>query len=160
MADNQAATGNQEAPRQAFSVQKVYLRDVSFEGPNSPAVFSGGKWEPDTNMSLGTNHRKIGDEFYEVVLNVTVTTKSGDQTAYLVEVQQAGVFMLRGFSEEEMGPMLGSFCPNILFPFAREEIASLVTKGGFPQLLLEPINFDAVYAQSLERKSAEAKDET
>jgi preprotein translocase subunit SecB len=143
-------------PQQAFSIQKVYLRDVSFEGPNSPAIFAGSSWEPDINLSIGSNHRKVGDEFYEVVLNVTVTTKIGDKTAYLAEVQQAGVFLLRGFAEADLGPMLGSFCPNILFPFAREEVANLVTKGGFPQLLLEPINFDAVYAQSMQKQPAGA----
>jgi len=156
MADEQAPPPASESPQQAFSIQKVYLRDVSFECPNSPKIFTGGSWEPNINLSIATNHRQVGDDFYEVVLTITVTSKIGEETAYLVEAQQAGVFLLRGFPEADLEPMLGSFCPNILFPFAREEIANLVTKGGFPQLLLEPINFDAVYAQSLEKKQAEA----
>jgi preprotein translocase subunit SecB len=88
---------------------------------------------------------------YEVALTVTITVKSNDKTAYLVEVNQAGIFALSGFSDQEMGPMVGSFCPNILFPYAREAVSDLVAKGGFPQLLLAPVNFDALYSQHLQQ---------
>ena len=156
MADDNAAGTAAQPPKQEFSIQKVYLRDVSFEGPNSPQLFAEGKWEPTINLQLGTTNRQVGENFYEVTLAVSVSAKIGDKTAYLIEVQQAGVFRLSGFGKEELGPMLGSFCPNILFPFAREEVAELATKGGFPQLLLEPINFDAVYAQGLQQRQPAA----
>ena len=151
MADNDTAT----PPKHEFSIQKVYLRDVSFESPNAPQVFGEEKWEPNINLQIGTTNRKVAEDFHEVVLSISVTAKLGERTAYLVEVQQAGVFRLRGFGDDELGPMLGSFCPNILFPFAREEVASLSTKGGFPQLLLEPINFDAVYAKQQRKQEAD-----
>jgi len=100
--------------------------------------------------------RWLADDLFEVVLTVTVTSKLGDRTAYLAEVQQAGLFTLRGFDEPQMGHMLHAFCPNILFPFAREELASLIGKGGFPALLLNPINFDGLYMQRLQQQQAAA----
>ena len=109
------------------------------------------KWEPQVDFNLGTNVEPLEDNIYEVVLTVTVTVKCGEKTAYLVEVVQAGVFTLEHFNEQEMGPMMGSFCPNILFPYSREVISDLVNKGGFPQLLLAPVNFDALYAQHLQQ---------
>ncbi len=133
-----------------FSIQKVYTKDISFETPNSPKIFTE-KWEPAVDFNLGTNVQPLEDDLYEVSLTVTVTVKCGEQTAYLVEVSQAGVFTLKGFSDEERGPMMGSFCPNILFPYAREVVSDLVNKGGFPQLLLAPVNFDALYAQHLQQ---------
>ncbi|MDQ7089067.1 MAG: protein-export chaperone SecB [Methylococcales bacterium] len=137
-----------------FSIQKIYTKDISFETPNSPQIFID-KWEPQVDFNLGTNVTPLEDNLYEVVLSVTVTVKCGEKTAYLVEVAQAGVFTLTGFSEDEMGPMMGSFCPNILFPYAREVISDLVSKGGFPQLLLAPVNFEALYTQHLQQVEAE-----
>lgn len=136
-----------ETPAQQFSIQKLYLRDVSFENPNSPQVYTGNGWEPKMNMGIESSSRRVGDDQFEVVLKVTVEAKIEDNTAYLIEVHQAGLFLAHGFDEAALGPLLGSFCPNILYPFAREEVSSLAIKGGFPQLLLEPINFDALYAQ-------------
>lgn len=133
-----------------FSIQKIYTKDISFETPNSPQIFID-KWEPQVDFNLGTNVQPLEDNLYEVSLTVTVTVKCGEKTAYLVEVVQAGVFTLVGFSDQEMGPMVGSFCPNILFPYAREVVSDLVNKGGFPQLLLAPVNFDALYAQHLQQ---------
>jgi preprotein translocase subunit SecB len=157
MSDNQA-NGQGAAPAEKeFSIQKVYIKDVSFETPNSPAVFTQ-KWEPNVNLELSTAGRALAEGVHEVVLSLTVTAKLGDKTAYLVEAQQAGVFTIRGFTEQELAPMLGSFCPNILFPFAREAVADLVTKGGFPPLLLAPVNFDALFAQHMQslKQSADA----
>lgn len=133
-----------------FSIQKIYTKDVSFETPNSPKVFTE-KWEPKVDFNLGSNVQPLDNSMYEVTLTVTVTVKCGELTAYLVEVCQAGIYSLAGFTEEELGPMVGSFCPNILFPYAREAVSDLVTKGGFPQLLLAPVNFDALYTQHLQQ---------
>ena len=139
-----------QAQEKQFSIQKIYTKDISFESPATPNVFTE-KWEPAVDFNLGTNASPLQDSMFDVALTVTVTVKTGDTTAYLVEATQAGIFSLASFSEEEMGPMLGSFCPNILFPYAREVISDLVAKGGFPQLLLAPVNFDALYAQHIQQ---------
>lgn len=133
-----------------FSIQKIYTKDMSFETPNSPKIFTE-KWEPSVDFNLGTNVTTLENSLYEIAITVTITVKSASTTAYLVEIIQAGIFSLSGFTDQEMGPMVGSFCPNILFPYAREAVSDLVAKGGFPQLLLAPINFDALYAQHLEQ---------
>jgi preprotein translocase subunit SecB len=134
-----------------FAIQRIYTKDLSFETPNSPAIFTE-KWEPQVNVDLNTSANKLGEGVYEVVLSVTVTTKLGEKAAYLAEVQQAGIFVLEGFSEQDLGGMLHSYCPNLLFPYAREVVSDLVAKGSFPQLLLQPINFDALYAQHLQQQ--------
>ena len=136
---------------QQFQLQKIYLKDTSFETPNSPGIFTEN-WEPDVNVELQTAGKPLADNVHEVVLTVTVTTKVGDKTAYLAEVHQAGVFTLDGFNENERAHMLGSYCPNILFPYAREAISDFVGKGGFPQLMLAPVNFDALYAQHVQQQ--------
>lgn len=134
-----------------FAIQRIYTKDISFETPNSPAIFTE-KWEPNVNVDLNSSGNRLGEGLYEVTLSLTVTAKLGEKTAYLAEVQQAGIFALGGFSEQELGGVLHSFCPNILFPYAREVISDLVSKGSFPQLLLAPINFDALYAQHLQQQ--------
>jgi preprotein translocase subunit SecB len=141
---------SRDVPQQIFEIQKLYLKDVSFEAPNVPDIFTGA-WKPETNVQLGTETRKIQEAIHEVSLNITVTTSMEKKTSYLVELKQAGVFTLRGFNEAQLGHMLGSFCPNILFPFAREAIADLISKGGFPGFLLAPVNFDALYSQHLQQ---------
>lgn len=154
--DSTAAENNEVQTQ--FAIQRVYLKDVSFETPNSPAVFTA-EWKPDVNVELHSGASRLADGVFEVVLTLTVTCKAGDKTAYLVEIQQAGIFTLAGFDDPTLSGMLGSYCPNILFPYARETISSLVDKGSFPQLLLAPINFDALYAQHMARQqelSAEA----
>ncbi|MGY6275862.1 protein-export chaperone SecB [Methylomonas sp. MgM2] len=133
-----------------FSIQKIYIKDISFETPNSPKIFTQ-KWEPSLDLNLGTNVETLENSMYEVSLSITVTVKIGDAIAYLVEIKQAGIFTIAGFSEQEMGPMLGSFCPNVLFPYAREAVSDIVNKGGFPQLILAPVNFDALYMQHLQQ---------
>ncbi len=146
----------EKAPEEKqFSIQKIFTKDISFETPNSPKIFTE-KWEPTVDFNLGTNVDPIEDGLFEISLSVTVTVKCGEKTAYLVEVAQAGIFSLTGFPEQEMGPMVGSFCPNILFPYAREVVSDLVAKGGFPQLLLAPVNFDALYSQHLQQTQQQA----
>ncbi|SMG62180.1 preprotein translocase subunit SecB [methanotrophic bacterial endosymbiont of Bathymodiolus sp.] len=143
------AEENQVQEKQ-FSIQKIFTKDISFESPESPKIFTE-KWEPTVDFNLGTNSVSLENSMFEVAITVTVTVKTDQTTAYLVEATQAGIFSLAGFADEEMGPMLGSFCPNILFPYAREVISELVAKGGFPQLLLAPVNFDALYAQHVQQ---------
>lgn len=138
-----------------FSIQKIYTKDISFETPSSPNIFTE-KWEPTVDLNLGTNAQNLDGGMLEVSLSITVTVKCKETVAYLVEVKQSGIFSLSGFSEQEMGPMAGSFCPNILFPYAREVISDLVAKGGFPQLLLAPVNFDAIYAQHVQQTQQQA----
>lgn len=144
---NSAAAGQ-------FAIQKIYLKDISFEAPHTPLIFTE-KWAPNVDLQLSSTSQTVDENLYEVVLTVTVTAKLGDKPAFLVEVQQAGIFTIQGVGEN-LGHVLGSFCPNILFPFAREAVADLVTRGGFPQLLLAPVNFDALYAEHLQRMQQNA----
>jgi preprotein translocase subunit SecB len=136
-----------------FIIQKVYIKDVSFETPNSPVIFTQ-QWEPKVEFNLASNAQSLENGLFEVGLTVTVTIKLEDKTAYLAELTQAGVFTITGFGEEELRPMIGSYCPTILFPFAREAVSDLVIKGGFPPLLLAPVNFDALYLQHLQQQGS------
>jgi len=140
-----------------FSIQRIFVKDISLETPNSPMIFTE-KWEPNVEFNLSSNATSVQENLFEVILNITVTVKVGEQTAYLVETSQAGLFGLNGFSEEEMGPMLGSFCPNTLFPYAREVVSDLVIKAGFPPMLLAPVNFDALYAQHMQQMQEQDDD--
>ena len=144
------------AQAREFALQRIYVKDISFETPNSPAIFAD-EWKPESNLNLNSNVSKLDEHTYEVVVTVTVTTKIGDKTAFLVEVQQAGIFAVKGFPDNELGHMLGAYCPNVLFPYAREVVSDLVTKGSFPQLLLTPVNFDALYAQHMQETQARAQ---
>jgi len=137
-----------------FSIEKIYLKDVSFESPDAPAVFTAD-WKPEINMELNSQGQPIDNNVYEVELSITVTAKNKDKTSFLVEIKQCGIFSISGMDDANINGMLGSFCPNILFPYAREAISDLVTKGGFPQLLLAPVNFDALYAQHLQNNEGE-----
>jgi preprotein translocase subunit SecB len=134
-----------------FAIQRIYNKDISFETPNSPQVFTA-EWKPEVNVQLNTAVQELGENHYELVLTVTVTAKQGETTGFLAEVQQAGIFLVAGLPEEEMGPMMGIYCPNILFPYAREVVSDLVNRGSFPQLVLAPINFEAVYAQQQQQQ--------
>jgi len=136
-----------QAPAQQVNLQKIYLKDVSFETPNSPQIFTKD-WQPEVNIDLATNGQPLEGNLYESVLTLTVTAKSAGETAFLAEVHQAGIFEIVGFSEEQLTSILGIFCPTTLFPYAREAISELVSKGGFPQMLLAPVNFEALFAQS------------
>ncbi|MCG7929670.1 MAG: protein-export chaperone SecB [Candidatus Thiodiazotropha lotti] len=148
----------QDAPNREFAVQRIYTKDISFETPNSPAVFQQ-EWKPETAVNLNTEVNKLNDDVFEVTLTVTVTTKLGEQTAYLAEVKQAGIFTAKGFPEQEMGPLLGAFCPNQLFPYVREVVSDLITKGSFPQMVLQPVNFDMIYAQHQQERAKRAETE-
>jgi len=141
----------QQQQAKQFVIQKIYIKDVSFETPNSPVIFTQ-KWEPKVEVNLGSNAQSLENSLYEISLTVTVTVKLEDKTAYLAELTQSGVFTISGFEEHEMGPMIGSYCPTILFPFAREAISDLVIKGGFPPMQLAPVNFDALYLQHLQQQ--------
>ncbi len=139
-----------EAQGPEFAIQRIYVKDSSFESPDSPNIFRE-QWEPKVNIDLQTSSNLLEGNVYEVVLGVTVTVKIKEKTAFLAETKQAGIFSIGQFNDEQRNQLLGSFCPNILFPYARETITSLVTRGGFPQLYLAPINFDAVYQQQIKQ---------
>jgi len=144
-----------EQPEQQFSIQKIFIKDVSFESPNAPAVFTEGEWKPEVNVQINTEAKAINEGLHEVTLTVTVTAKQLEKTAFLVEVKQSGIFQMVGFEQEQMGGMLGAYCPETLFPYAREAISDLVTKGGFPQMLLSPVNFNALYMQHQQQQQAQ-----
>jgi preprotein translocase subunit SecB len=133
---------------------KIYLKDVSLETPHAPQIFNEQR-TPEINVQLSNNSSPVAENVHEVVLTLTVTATVEEKTAYLVEVHQAGVFAVRGLSNEQLGPILGAFCPNTLFPFARETVASLIGKSGFPPLLLNPVNFDVLYKQRLQQVQQE-----
>ncbi|MEB5973880.1 protein-export chaperone SecB [Pantoea dispersa] len=134
-----------------FQIQRVYTKDVSFEAPNAPQVFQK-EWEPEVKLDLDTASSQLADEVYEVVLRVTVTATVGEDTAFLCEVQQAGIFTISGIEGTQMAHCLGAYCPNILFPYARECVTSLVSRGTFPQLNLAPVNFDALFMNYLQQQ--------
>ncbi len=141
-----------------LAIHKIYVKDVSFEAPGSPKAFTE-QWNPQVDVQLSNQSQTLNDELYEVTLGVTATVRSGDKTVYLAEVRQAGIFFIKGFDAEHLGIVLGTACPNILFPFAREAISDLVTRGGFPQLLLAPVNFDMLYQQEIERQRQAGADQ-
>jgi len=144
----------QTDPSGQFALQRIYVKDLSFEVPGAPDAFTG-EWKPDIKLDLNTKNSKISDDTFEVVLNITVTATNQDKVAFLAEVQQAGIFLIKGMPPEQMQHLMGAYCPNVLFPYAREAISDLVNRGSFPQLLLAPVNFDALYAEALKRQSKE-----
>ena len=147
---DQENTAQQGADAQ-FMIQRIYVKDLSFETTNTPAVFQQ-RWEPELTLDINTQHTLLENGVYEVALTVTATVKNQDAVAFLVEVQQAGIFSIQGAPSPQLDHILGSFCPTILFPYAREAITAEVIRGSFPQLVLAPINFDALYVQQMEQK--------
>lgn len=143
-----------ESSEKKFLIRKVYTQNVSFESPNSPAIFAQ-EFEPQMDVNLNVESAKLDDTVYHAMIRLTVTVKVADKTAFLCEVEQAGIFVLTGFDEAELSYMLGSQCPNALFPFAREAVSDLVVRGGFPQLLVDPVNFDALYANHMQQRQAQ-----
>jgi len=138
----------EQQDQRQFAIQRIYVKDVSFEVPNAPDVFRAeNQGQPDNNLNLNSAVNPLDNDSYEVTLTLTLTTKIGEKTAYIAEVQQAGIFTLKGFSDQEKAPMLGAYCPNALFAYAREVISDLVTKGSFPQMVLQPVNFEALFMQ-------------
>jgi|TARA_B110001469_G_scaffold113914_1_gene117541 preprotein translocase subunit SecB len=152
MAEESTPTEEQQA---RFVIQKIYTKDISFETPNTPEIFRD-EWKPQLDLQLGNEYTRIDEDNHEIMLTVTVTAKVEDKVAFLAEVKQAGIFSLTGYSDQEMGPLIGSYCPNTLFPFAREVISDIVLKGGFPQLVLAPVNFDALYMNQIEQAKKQA----
>lgn len=153
MAEDNAAQNQEEAP--AFSIEKVYVKDASLEVPNAPQIFTE-RTQPQINIELANNGQLVEEGVYEVTLKVTVTSKLEDKTAFLVEVSQAGIFSIRNVPDENLEMILGITCPNILFPYAREAVSDLVVRSGFPSVLLNPINFEALFAQQKEQEAADA----
>jgi preprotein translocase subunit SecB len=148
-----------EQVQQQFAMQRIYTRDISFESPATPGIFKK-QWKPAVNVDLNTRSDKIDDNGnFEVVLSITITAKVEEETAFLVEVQQAGIFMITGIEGEDLRRVLGTAAPNILFPYARESIDSLCVKGGFPPVMLAPVNFDALYQQALAQAQAQQTDD-
>ena len=138
-----------EADNKIFKIYKIYLKDVSFETPNTPDIFTV-KWDPKIELQVSNDSTMVRKSTYEVVLSVLVTVKVGKKTAYLVEINHAGIFGLRGYTDEQLDYMLNSYCPNILYPFAREAAVGMVQKGGFEQLILLPVDFDTLHLKQLE----------
>src|SRR5690554_3602228 len=155
MTEQNNAAAQQEEVTTQFSLQRIYIKDLSFEAPKSPEIFRE-EWTPNVELDLNTRQRPLEGDFHEVVLTLTVTVKTGEEVAFIAEVQQAGIFLIQGLDEASKGHALGAFCPNILFPYARETLDGLVVKGSFPALMLAPVNFDALYAQELQRMQAGA----
>ena len=151
-----APATNEEQAGPQFAIQRVYTKDVSFETPNSPAIFQKD-WQPEIQLDLDTRSNKLADNTYEVVLAVTVTATVEGQTAFLAEVQQAGIFTIGNLPEAALAHTIGSFCPTTLFPYARESVANLVNRGSFPQLNLAPVNFEALFASYVKQRAAEAE---
>lgn len=143
----QAAT-SADAPKVEFSLQRIYLKDLSFEAPMGAEAFRR-QWKPQVTQDLNTQTKKLDDDHYDVTLRITITVKDGDDTMYLVEVQQGAIFLIRGIEGEQLTAVLNTQCPTILFPYVRETVDSVITKGTFPALMMPPINFDAVYQQAL-----------
>ncbi len=156
--ENQNAAAEQQAGAQ-FSIQRIYTKDVSFETPNSPAIFQK-EWTPEVKLDLDTRSNKLEEGVFEVVLSLTVTASIGEETAFLCEIQQAGIFTIGEVEEVQLAHMLGAFCPNVLFPYAREAVSNLVNRGTFPQLNLAPVNFDALFAQYMQQRAAQDQQAT
>ncbi|MGP9498156.1 MULTISPECIES: protein-export chaperone SecB [unclassified Halomonas] len=150
-----AASGDK--PQLKFSMQRIYVKDISFEAPNSPSVFKQA-FKPKVNLDLNTTSTKIDDDQYEVVVKVTAQVNDSETgtTSFLAEVEQAGLFRISGIEGAQLEQTLGAFCPNLLFPYARECVDNLVNRGGFPPLMLAPVNFEAMYAQRKQREAQQA----
>ena len=148
---NGAVAPAAEAAGPAFTVEKIYVKDVSFEAPGAPAVFAENV-QPELQLNLNQRVQRLGENAFEVVLGVTLTCNAGDKPMYLAEVKQAGVFGLAGFDPQTLDAMLGVHCPNVLYPYARETISSLIQAGGFPPFFLQPINFEGLYAETLRQR--------
>ena len=157
MADEQlAAAGTEgEAPQQQFAMQRIYVKDASFESPATPDIFRQN-WNPNINVDLNTKSQVADDTGnHEVTLTITVTAKQDDKNAFLVEIQQAAIFFVAGIEGEQLRQILATVAPNILFPYAREAVDNMVIKGGFPPLMLAPVNFDALYQQAMAQQQAQ-----
>jgi len=149
----------QPQDQRQFLVQRIYIKDISFEAPNTPQIFQEN-WSPEIKVSLGNEMNDVGNGNIELVLNVNVEAKHEGKTVFLVEVKQGGLFLAKGFSAEELDALMGIAAPNVLFPYAREVVSDLVTRGSFPQFVLQPVNFEALYAQQRQAKAKMAQGES
>lgn len=141
----------QQAGQGQFQLQRIYIKDVSFEAPNAPDVFRQ-EWKPEVNLEVNSGAHALEGDIFEVVMKVTVTVKNLGKTAFIAEVQQAGLFLVKGFDGIQLQHLLKGVAPNTLFPYAREAVGDLVTRGTFPQFLLQPINFEAAFIENLRRQ--------
>lgn len=149
--ENSQATSKaaeQEKASGKFAVQRIYLKDLSFETPMGAEVFKR-QVKPKINQDISLSTKKLGDDNYEVELSLTVTVKDGESTIYLIEVHQAGIFAIQGMEGLQLAQILNTLCPSTLFPYAREAVDSIVVKGSFPALMMPPINFEALFAQAV-----------
>ena len=147
---------DKQEPQRQFMVQRIYIKDLSFEAPNSPTIFQEN-WTPEINVGLNSEIRRVADNLLELALKVTVDAKHEGKSVFLVEVVQGGVFMVQGFTEEETDAVMNIGAANVLFPYARETVSDLVSRGSFPQFVLQPVNFEALYAQQRQARAAQAK---
>ena len=153
---NPAANGNggeQAGPQ--LSVQKIYVKDASFEAPGAPHIFQE-QGQSRVELNLGQKATQLAPNVYEIILTVTVTCKVGEKTAYLAEVQQAGIFGCAGFDPQQLDMVIGTYCPHVVFPYARQAISNMIEQGGFPAFLMQPINFEQIYADNLKRRQQQA----
>jgi preprotein translocase subunit SecB len=150
---------DQQQPQKQFVIQKLYVKDASFESPSSPESFAFKKWEPKIDLNINNSSKKLEEGLYEAVLRITLTATHQEATAFLVEVHQAGMFAVNGFDDTELQYLLSSQCMNILFPYAREVISDLTVRGGFPPVILSPVNFDALYQQHLQAQAKKSEGE-
>lgn len=153
------AEENQAGADRRLSIVKIYIKDMSFESPQSPGIFRSEDWKPNINLNLRSAWAPVEGDLYEVVLTATVEAKDrdSDKALFLAEIHQGGIFEIAGYEKDDISALTGSFCPNVLFPYAREAAASMIQKGGFPEFVLQPINFDALYLKQLQAKQAEAE---
>ncbi len=144
-----------EQTAQELVLQNIYVKDASFEAPTGPNI-QATEWNPQFNLNMNTSASALAETVHEVVLTITLEAKIADKAAYLVEVKQAGLFTIRGYSDEETRRVVGAFCPGVLFPYARQAVSDLILRGGFPPFLLPPVNFDGLFQQSLEQAARQA----
>ena len=152
---SEAATTEDSGP--VFAIQRIYLKDLSFETPMGPSVFQK-QWQPKVNQDLNTKNTKLENDLYEVALRLTLTVTDGEDTIYILEVKQAGIFAIKGLDPKQITHVINTTCPNILFPYAREAVDSVLSKGSFPALMLPPINFDALFASALKQAEEGGKE--
>ncbi|MEJ2668965.1 MAG: protein-export chaperone SecB [Gammaproteobacteria bacterium] len=156
MTDKNTDSAAQSSSAQGqFNLQRIYIKDLSFEVPGAPAVFRS-EWKPEVQLELNNHAEKVEDGIYEVVLTLNVTVKNQEKTAFIVELKQAGIFLVKGFDQKQLPVLLGSYCPSVLYPYAREAVSDVVGKGSFPQLLLAPVNFEALFAESVKNQQTQA----
>ncbi len=153
------ATEPSNEPAQIFNIQRLYVRDLSLETPKSPEIFRK-PWNPQIEIELNAKTNNLADDVYEVQIAITATAKIETEVAFLVEVQQAGIFTIKGFTESEVHHKLGVHCPTILFPYARELVSDLVTRASFPPLFLAHVNFEELYAQRMAQAAKEESKQT